>query len=50
VEDGQDGTERIAQKIRDASQEAEQLPEIKSRGRQQCIAAISGAALQPVAA
>ena len=32
------------------SQEAEQLPEIETYGCQQCVAAISGAALQPVAA
>src|ERR1700674_2908381 len=50
AESDQDGAEKIAQKIRDTSQEAEQLPKIETRGREQCVAAISGAALQPVAA
>jgi hypothetical protein len=33
VEDGQDGAGKIAQKIRDALQETQQLPEIEPGGR-----------------
>jgi hypothetical protein len=40
-----EGAEKIAQEIRNASQEAERLPKIESLGRKQCVAAISGAQL-----
>jgi hypothetical protein len=36
-------------KIRSASQEAEQLPKVETCGREQCVAAISRATLQPIA-
>jgi hypothetical protein len=50
VEGSQERRKKGAQKIRDTLQEAEDLPEIETSGGEQCVAAVAGAALQPVSA
>ena len=50
MDSGEERVEKGAQKIWGTVEEAEELPEIKTRGGEQRVAAVAGAPIQPVAA